>query len=205
MMIEGIVNIGKFWDPHFDIHFCYKPNMKWSVLFVLGVLAWGNTLATMVPKEATFYQLDCPKEGTLQYFMLKRSGQAMMVDNTYKVMEQNITIHSNGSIIFHSLKVEFEGTHLCVMNHPDNSIHGHEVKLRVRPLPPTDLWGAVYESMFVTGLIAALVIAFIFALGCFVYKKQWRPRPEDEKPVMSGYENPAMNPSDDGESGSTNM
>lgn len=95
--------------------------------------------------------------------------------------------------------------------------------------------------MFVTGLIAALVIGLLFALGCLVYKKQWQPKTDgkvlvvwliawlierkqkgfegelidrkdkpvisisDERPVMSGYENPAMNPCDDGESGSTKM
>lgn len=34
------------------------------------------------------------------------------------------------------------------------------------------------QSMFVTGLIAALVIGFMFALACFVYKKQWQPKTE---------------------------
>lgn len=182
--------------------------MKSSVVYMMAVLSLGsamNIVSPVIPNEGNWHLLDCPKPGTLQFFLLHGEGMAIMADTILE--EEKISVWSNGSIIFQSVKVEYEGTHLCVMLHDDQTTHAHPVPLRVRPNPPEDLWAAVYESMFLTGLISAFVIALVFALGCLVYKMQWRPkstRAEDTKPVI-GYENPAMNRYEDSDSGNTKM
>ncbi|XP_069947841.1 uncharacterized protein [Cherax quadricarinatus] len=174
-----------------------------ALLLLVGFLA-PSARATFMTQENTFYQLDCPGGGDMAYFLLHGVKNALPVFYT----NEELAVFPNGSIIFKSIKVHHEGTHLC-MRKQNGSMFGHPVSVRVRPLPPTDLWSEVYRTQFITGLIAALVIAAGFTLGCFVYKNQWRPKVQDnaDEPIVrsDGYDNPVMNNVDDIEASNTKM
>lgn len=173
------------------------------LLLAALVLMAGGALAN-IAKENTTFELPCPGDGDLAYFLLHGQGHVMPV--FYE--SEDIAVYDNGSIIFQSIRVEDEGTHLCVRQH-NTSYYAHPVSIRVRPLPPTNMWEYTYRSQFVTGLIAALVIASIFALSCVIYKRQWKPSTHDKivEPIVNaeGYDNPVMNTLEEGETPSTHM
>ncbi|KAG7159759.1 uncharacterized protein LOC121877080 [Homarus americanus] len=175
------------------------------LLVVLGAALTASSLAKQVPMENTFYQLDCPGNGQMAYFLLHGIDDALPVDFT----DEELTVFANGSIIFKSIKIHHEGTHLCMRRQSVNKMRGHPVSVKVRPQPPNNLWGEVYESQFLTGLVAALVISSVFALSCLVYKFQWRPVNTDNatEPIVreDGYDNPAMVNADDIEASNTKM
>ncbi|XP_045592770.1 uncharacterized protein [Procambarus clarkii] len=175
------------------------------ILLTVMVFLAPTARATDVPKENTFYQLDCPGSGDMAYFLLHGVKDAFPVDYT----DEELTVFANGSVIFKSIKIHHDGTHLCMRRQGVNSMFGHPVSVRVRPLPPDNLWSQIYRTQFITGLIAALVIFALFAAGCFVYKNQWRPKPQDnaDEPIIrsDGYDNPAMNTVEDIEASNTKM
>lgn len=182
--------------------------MKWllvaAVLIASEDWSQGHFIAKSVPQETEFFELECPYEGNLEFWLLHGKGQALYP--TEVLLFDELTVYVNGSIIFKSIKVEHAGVHTCVKK-IGSEVQAHTVPLEVRPLPPADLWGEVYQSKFLTGLIAALVCFSLFALTCLVYNKRWRPieKYSDVSPIVSnGYDNPVMNAVEE-DSSSTKM
>lgn len=175
------------------------------IALVIASVDWGetSTISEIIPMENSFYELKCPEPQDFQYWLLHGQGEALKPDISYS----EYTVYSNGSLVFESIQMEFQGTHLCIEG--AETIKSHPVHLRIRPLPPTNLWADVYESQFLTGLIAGLVCFFIFALSCFVYNKRWRPAKGEESDesriIENGYDNPAMASTEDEDATSTKM
>ncbi|XP_068200181.1 uncharacterized protein [Palaemon carinicauda] len=171
--------------------------MKWllATAFLLASVEWGQAhvvMASLIPRETEYFELECPYEGDLEYWLLHGKGEALYP--TEELQRDELTVYANGSMIFESIKIEHAGIHTCVKK-VGNSIYAHTVPLEVRPTPSTDLWGEVYQAKFITGLIAALVCFSLFALTCLVYTKRWRPveKDSDVSPIIgNGYDNPAM-------------
>ncbi|XP_064087421.1 uncharacterized protein LOC135202090 isoform X2 [Macrobrachium nipponense] len=182
--------------------------MKWLLVAasLIASVDWsrGHIVAKPVPLETEFYELECNYEGNLEFWLLHGEGEALYPTEVLKFEE--LTVYANGSIIFKSIKLEHAGVHTCVKK-VGSEVRAHAVPLEVRPLPPADLWGEVYQSKFLTGLIAALVCFSLFALTCLVYTKRWRPSEKysDASPIISnGYDNPVMNAVEE-DSSSTKM
>ncbi|KAK7080057.1 hypothetical protein SK128_004810 [Halocaridina rubra] len=179
-------------------------------VLVIALATLGHAeivISDFIPRENSFFDLRCPlgEDEILKYWLLHGEGQAYMPSVT--VTEEEFTVYENGSIIFKRIQTKYAGTHLCVKESP-GSIMAHPVTLQVRPLPPTDLWSEVYESQFLTGLIAAVVCFSIFALSCLVYNKRWKPvkTGSDTSPIVeNGYDNPAMSGTEEEERSSTKM
>ncbi|CAL4088011.1 unnamed protein product [Meganyctiphanes norvegica] len=160
------------------------------VIFVMTMSA-GALAEYQLANETMTFTMNCTSGDPVEYWLLHSTGHAYMIGKHYE--EESIDVDEQGAITFESVKVSHEGTHLCVTR-KEETVHAHPVHLRVRALPPSDLWKEVYEAQFITGIIAALVCATIFGLSCLVYKNRWRPQqPEDnECMIKEGQCNPAV-------------
>ncbi|XP_050717636.1 uncharacterized protein LOC126999275 isoform X2 [Eriocheir sinensis] len=178
------------------------------MVFPLLVLGTETVMSPVMPKEGDEFLLECSGSGDMAYFLLHQKGDALEVGHHD---ELQIVVFQNATVFFQRVTLSHEGTHLCLRNNNNNDLQGYPAQLQVRPLPPDDLWTDVYKTKFVTGILAALVVAAMFALGCLVYQYRWQPRPEkDGLPILStpiGYENPAMSKieGDEESNCSTNM
>ncbi|XP_045127013.1 uncharacterized protein LOC123513703 [Portunus trituberculatus] len=176
-------------------------------LVVLLLAAWGHcsisVINEIIPTEGDEFLMKCKGDGDLSYFMLHTEGK-MLQPAYYERLR--ITVFQNASVFFESISLEHVGTHLCIRKNGGED-HGYRTHLEVRPLPPDNLWVNVYRTKFITGFIAAMIIALLFILGCLVHKYRWEASDQDTSPIVtnSAYINPAL-VNDDTESGcSTKM
>ncbi|XP_063849081.1 uncharacterized protein LOC135093605 isoform X1 [Scylla paramamosain] len=151
-------------------------------LVVLLLAAWGHcgltVVSEVIPIEGDNYLMNCQGSGDLRFFMLHNKGK-MLQPAYYETLR--IEVFHNASVFFESISLEHVGTHLCIRNNGGQD-HGYPTPLKVRPLPSDNLWEDVYRSKFITGFIAAFVIASLFILGCLVHKYQWQSPDKDTSP-----------------------
>lgn len=170
---------------------------RWVLL--LGAMA--TLAAAEYAMEGEHYMLSCPNEEVL-YWMLNGGGRAFKKGVSYE--QEKIEVDSNGTIHFAEVQTEYDGVHLCVTQKEEDFV-GHAVRMSVRPKPSEDLWNDVYKSQFITGLISAVICAFLFSAGCLVFRFRYR----EPKPVRlngaedGGHFNPALEV--DGDNYSTKM
>jgi len=166
--------------------------MMWKLaLLVVTSLSAAAVAEYQLANETKIFTLECTSSDPVEYWLLHSTGRAYMTGEHYE--EESIHVDDQGDITFESVSVSHEGTHLCVTKR-EETLHAHPVQLRVRKLPPTDLWGEIYQAQFITGIIAALVCATIFGLSCFVFKRRWRPQHESDNECMikECHSNPAI-------------
>lgn len=171
--------------------------MMWKLVKLAQALLVVTLSAAVVAEyqlanETKIFTMECTSSDPVEYWLLHSTGRAYMTGEHYE--EESIHVDDQGAITFESVSVSHEGTHLCVTK-KEETLHAHPVQLRVRKLPPTDLWGEIYQAQFLTGLIAALVCATIFGLSCFVFKRRWRPQDgasDNESMIKECHSNPAI-------------
>jgi len=163
----------------------------WKLALLVASLSSVSLAQYQLANESFSFTLSCSSSDPVEYWLMHSTGEAYMPGRSYE--EETVHVDDQGDITFDEVKVEHEGTHLCITKTTEK-VHAHPVELRIRKLPPTDLWKEVYEAQFITGIIAALVCAMIFGLSCLVYKNRWRPQEPDTECMIAegGQCNPAV-------------